>query len=365
MDTQNANTGFMPGNYNISLGTHRDKNVIWLQFDYDKQLIQHLRDHAKARWSASRKAWYLPDNHYNRGLCKLKTNVVGKDVLAKISEVNRPEFAKYQNMLVLKGYAANTIRTYSIEFAQLLYILKDFPVKSISPERLQGYILYCHQELGLSENQIHSRINAIKFYFEKVEHREKMFFNIPRPKKPLLLPKSLNTVEVRKLIDVTENRKHRLILKLCYGMGLRLSEIVGLKISDIDSTNMKVLIGRGKGKKDRYVNLPHSVLDDLRDYYREYLPTDYLFEGQHGGQYSVRSVQLVFKNSMKKAGIKKKIGIHGLRHSYATHLLEYGTDIGFIQKLLGHNDIRTTQIYTNVSDISLAKVISPLDRQSN
>jgi len=101
------------------------------------------------------------------------------------------------------------------------------------PERLQGYILYCHQGLGLSENQIHSRINAIKFYFEKVEHREKMFFNIPHPKKPSLLPKSLNTVEVRKLINVTENRKHRLILKLGYGMGLRLSEIVGLKISGI------------------------------------------------------------------------------------------------------------------------------------
>src|SRR5690606_30088427 len=280
----------------------------------------------------------------------------------KISAANLPEFQKYQNILTLKGFSPNTIRTYSIEFAQLLYVLKDFPVQELSPERLQSYFLYCFRELKLSENQIHSRMNAIKFYYEKVLHRNKMFFDIPRPKKPLLLPKSLSTEDVKKLFSVTGNIKHRLILQLCYGMGLRVSEIVNIKISDIDSNTMKVRIHRGKGKKDRYVNLPGSALDELRIYYKKYLPKDFLFEGQYGGQYTVRSAQLVFKNAMKKAGIRKNIGIHGLRHSYATHLLEFGTDISFIQKLLGHNDIRTTQIYTKVSDTSLEKVVSPLDR---
>ncbi|HMN33633.1 MAG TPA: tyrosine-type recombinase/integrase, partial [Chitinophagaceae bacterium] len=229
-------------------------------------------------------------------------------------------------------------------------------------ERLQSYFLYCHNELKLSENQIHSRMNAIKFYFEQVLHKPKMFFDIPRPKKPLLLPKSLNTDEVKRLFAVTENLKHRLILQLCYGMGLRVSEIVNLKIADIDSHDMKVRIHRGKGKKDRFVNLPITVLEDLRIYYQEYSPKDYLFEGQYGGQYGVRSAQMVFKEAMKKAKIKKQIGIHGLRHSYATHLLEFGTDITFIQKLLGHNSIKTTQIYTQVTDRSISNVGSPLDK---
>ncbi|MEO7175019.1 MAG: tyrosine-type recombinase/integrase, partial [Saprospiraceae bacterium] len=225
-----------------------------------------------------------------------------------------------------------------------------------------SYFLYCHKDLKLSENQIHSRMNAVKFYFEKVLHQERMFFDIPRPKKPALLPKSLNVEEVKKLFSVTQNNKHRLLLRLCYGMGLRVSEIVNLQNSDIDIHALKVRIHRGKGKKDRYVNLPHSVTEDLQIYHQEYKTKDFLFEGQYGGQYSVRSAQLVFKEAMKKAKITKQIGIHGLRHSYATHLLEFGTDISLIQKLLGHNDIRTTLLYTKVSDRVLSKVISPLDK---
>ncbi|MFT3904383.1 MAG: tyrosine-type recombinase/integrase [Niabella sp.] len=348
--------------FKISLGTHYDKQVIWIRFDYDKALIEHLRNHTKAHWSASQKAWYLADNLHNRNLCGLQPEIVGKDVLLKISEINMPEFLKFQNMLVLKRYSPNTIRTYSIEFAQLLYVLKNQSVQDLSPDRLQSYFLFCHQELNLSETQIHSRMNAIKFYYEQVLHQSKMFFDIPRPKKPLLLPKSLNVDEVKRLFAVTENLKHRLILQLCYGMGLRVSEIVHLKISDVDSRDMKVRIHRGKGKKDRFVNLPNLVLEDLWNYYKEYRPNDYLFEGQYGGQYGVRSAQLVFKKAMKKAKINKQIGIHGLRHSYATHLLEFGTDITFIQKLLGHNNIKTTQIYTHITDRTLTNAGLPLDK---
>ena len=128
----------------------------------------------------------------------------------------------------------------------LLYILAAFPVEDLTKEKLQSYFLYCHKELKLSENQIHSRMNAVKFYFEKVLHQDKIFFDIPRPKKPLLLPKALNTEEIKKLIAATDNPKHKLILQLCYGMGLRVSEIVNIKIEHVDSKTMKVLVARGK-----------------------------------------------------------------------------------------------------------------------
>lgn len=289
MDIENTKPVFDPNLFQISLGSHNDKKVIWIKFDYDKDLIRQLKNKVKAHWSASQKTWYVVDNPHYRELCGLDADVVGKEVLLKISETNMPEFQKYQNFLTLKGYSQNTVRTYSIEFAQLLYILKDYPVQQLTADRLQSYFLYCHRELKLSENQIHSRINAIKFYYEKVLHKSKMFFDIPRPKKPLLLPKSLNTEEIKRLFAVTENLKHRLILQLCYGMGLRVSEIVNLRLQDIDSHDMKVCIHRGKGKKDRFANLPISILEDLRDYYKEYRPKAYLFEGQYGGQYSIRS----------------------------------------------------------------------------
>lgn len=352
---------FSNGRYSFEPGKHRDKQVIWVRFAKEQELINFLRAKTQARWSASQKCWYVEDNNTNRKLFGLDDNVVGKAVFEKIHPVNIPCFQRFQEQIKLKGYSENTLRTYSIEFAQLLYILKIHPVNDLTPERLRSYFLYCRQKLKLSDREIHSRINAIKFYFEQVLHRPKMFFDIPRPKKPLSLPKMLNRYEIKKVLDASDNLKHRLILKLCYGMGLRVSEIVALKISDIDKETMMVRIEQAKGKKDRIVNLPDSVLDELQQYYNEYRPKKYLFEGQYGGQYSIRSVQQVFKSSLQKAGINKRIGIHGLRHSYATHLLETGTDIRLIQELLGHSNLKTTEIYTHVSSKAKQKVKSPLD----
>lgn len=184
---------------------------------------------------------------------------------------------------------------------------------------------------------------------------------IPRPKRPSILPKALFTSDIKKMFGALDNPKHQLLLKMCYGMGLRISELVSLKITDIDSGRMQVLVSQGKGKKDRYVVLPESVLEELRAYYLMYKPDNYLFEGQRGGQYSVRSVQQVFKNAMRKAKINKKVGVHSLRHSYATHLGEQGVDIRFIQDLLGNNDIKTT-IYTKLTDQAKRKIKSPLDQ---
>ncbi|PID95000.1 MAG: integrase [Bacteroidales bacterium] len=347
--------------FKFYVGEHRGKNVIWVKFERNQALVDYLRLHTKARWSATQKSWYVSDNNTYREMFGISLNIVGKEVLRKIHLVNIPAFERFQEHLKLKAYSENTLRTYSIEFAQLLYALKSTSVEDLTPERLRAYFLYCRTVLNLSENSLHSRINAIKFYFEQVLHRPKMFIDIPRPKKKMTLPKMLTKNDIQKIISVTENSKHKIMLQLCYGMGLRVSELVALKLEDIDSTTMTVRITQGKGKKDRMAVLPHSILENLREYYKQYLPKEYLFEGQSGGVYSVRSAQAVFKTAMKKAGIRKKIGIHGLRHSYATHLLEMGTDIRFIQELLGHNSLKTTQIYTHISDVSKSKVKSPLD----
>ncbi len=347
--------------FTINLGTHRNMEVIWIHFNKNTELLATLGQHLYVRWSASQRAWYTPDNSPNRKILGLGPKITGKKVLAAIDEANKPALQAFIDHLKLKSYSQNTMRTYTIEFSQLLYVLKSFPVQNLTYQRLKSYFLYCVNELKIKENQLHSRMNAIKFYFEQVLGKDKFFMEIPRPKKPSKLPKVIDMNNVKKMLSNVSNIKHRVMLKLCYGMGLRVSEVVGLKISDIDSSRMQVLICQSKGKKDRYANLPESVLDELRIYYREYCPKIYLFEGQAGGQYSIRSVQQVFKQAMAKAKIKKPVGIHSLRHSYATHLLEQGTDISLIKELLGHNDIKTTLIYTQVSNNTLSKVKSPLD----
>jgi site-specific recombinase XerD len=283
-------------------------------------------------------------------------------MFTNIHPINQNAFIKITECLTLKGYSENTIRTYQNEFAQFLIALRNNPVEECDSQKVRSYMLYCHERLKLSENTLHSRINALKFYFEQVLHRDKIFFReIPRPKKHSQLPKTIHQNDIKKLFAVTNNLKHNTMLKLCYGMGLRISEIINIKIKDIDSQNMQVFIEKGKGKKDRYVNLPQSILKQLRAYYQAYKPQKYLFEGQNGGQYATRSLQNVFKNALKKAGINKDVGIHSLRHSYATHLLEQGTDIRFIQELLGHKDIKTTLIYTDVSNKNIRNIKSPLD----
>jgi integrase/recombinase XerD len=346
----------------IEEGMHGERAVIWLYFPYDASLIKEVKQ-IGAKWSQSKKAWWVPQTQHFRTLFGLSGPVpVGKDAMSKIHPVNQLALQQLEEAILLRGYSPNTLRTYRLEFAQLLYLLKDYPVNDLSVERIRSYVLYCIKELKLSENQVHSRLNAIKFYFEQVLGQQDFMVEIPRPKKVSALPKVLSTAEIKKLFAVTENPKHLLLLQLCYGMGLRVSEVVQLKIEDIDSRRMQVHIRCAKGKKDRYVHLPETVLDLSRQYYLAYRPKVYLLEGQYGGPYSTRSAQAVFKQAMIKARIRKQVGIHSLRHSYATHLHEYGTDISLIKELLGHQQIKTTLIYTHISQPAMAKVSSPLDQ---
>ena len=231
-------------------------------------------------------------------------------------------------------------------------------------QRIKDYLQYCHEKLKLSENTLHSRMNALKFYYEQVLKREKFFWEIPRPKKALILPKLLNETELRRLFNAITNKKHKAVLFTAYSAGLRVSEVANLKIHDIDSKRMQIFIERAKGKKDRYVNLSPLLLDILRNYLQEYKPGPkvYLFESEQTlTAYPIRTLQQIFSTAKQKAGIGKEVGIHSLRHSFATHLLDKGTDIKYIKELLGHFSIKTTERYLHVSKKQLVNIVSPFD----
>lgn len=282
----------------------------------------------------------------------------------KIYEINSGVLQQFEREIVLKGYSQSTYRTYVNEFRQFLVAIKNNPAEEFTPERLKDYLQYCFEKLHLSENTLHSRINALKFYYEQVLKKNKFFWAIPRPKKPRLLPKLLGEDELRRLFNALENKKHKAMLFTVYSAGLRVSEIVNMKLSHIDSDRMQIFVARAKGKKDRYVNLSPVLLDILRSYIRDYQPRPkvYLFESEQTQlPYPTRTVQQIFSNAKKKAGIKKEVGIHSLRHSFATHLLEKGTDIKYIKDLLGHFNIKTTEIYLHVSRENLVNISSPFD----
>jgi site-specific recombinase XerD len=348
--------------YSFQPAIHHEKKVILVAFPFKQELVKEFRaKFTSAKWSRTKKMWYLPDLPVVREALGMKETYFLKKYLSEIVPTNQPELIRFYNQLRLKAYSQNTIRIYVAEFVHLLKLLKHHPVADLNVQRLKDYFLYCLYEDKMGERKLNGKINAIKFYYEKVLHRPQLFFDIPRPKKPTTLPKMLSKKEVVRLLAQVTNFKHLIALELCYGMGLRVSEVVGIKLEHLDSDRIVVHIKGAKGKRDRFVPLPQSLLPKLRCYYKQYRPKEYLLEGKYGGQYSKGSVQKIFKNAMKKAGINKNIGVHGLRHSYATHLLESGTDMRFIQELLGHSSIKTTQVYTKVTPRSMANIESPLD----
>lgn len=341
------------------LGSHNGKKVIFIVFDFDPEMNKEIKNLIGVRWSNSRKAWYVLDTLQNRQKFGIENEF--SFVLDGISINNIKAMHRFIETLQLKSYSYNTIRTYTAEFKQLLVVLKEKDVESLHLDRVRDYFLYCTNVLKLSENTIHSRMNAVKFYFEQVLRRDKMFIEIPRPKKRFILPNVLSMSQVEKLFNQLENLKHKTMLYLTYSAGLRVSEVVNLKIKDIHSERMVINIKGAKGKKDRTVRLSVGVLELLRKYYLVYKPKDWLFEGQYAEQYSTRSLQQIFHRAKTSAKILQDVTFHSLRHSYATHLHENGTDIKLIQELLGHNDIKTTLRYTHVSNRTIENIQSPFD----
>ena len=205
-------------------------------------------------------------------------------------------------------------------------------------------------------------VNAIKLFFKTIQNASLNIDLVHRPKKYNPLPKVLAEEEVANIINALDNIKHKCMLSLIYSAGLRRSELLNMQIDNVDSQRMQLLIKQAKGGKDRIVPLSETVLQLLRQYYVAYKPKKYVFEGQNGLQYNERSLSLVLKKGCELAGIKKSVNLHMLRHSYATHLLESGTDLRYIQTLLGHKSSKTTEIYTHVSQRSINKIVSPLDK---
>lgn len=277
--------------------------------------------------------------------------------------MNEHVIRNMKTQLVLKGYSERTIKTYLGEMNSFLSLIKMHHADDFDAERIKAYLFYCHTVLMLSEATIHSRMNALKFYYEQVIKKEKIFFDIPRPKKHLQLPKVISEEKIISGLLTIENIKHKTLLLLAYSSGLRVSEVVSLRVQDINSDRMQVSIVKGKGKKDRMVPLSKSILPLLRNYYKTYKPKFWMFEAQNSiDHYSVRSAQIIFKKAFKNLGLPSNCSFHSLRHSYATHLLENGTSLRYIQELLGHNDIKTTLRYTHVSKNAMENIESPLDK---
>ena len=400
---------------------HRGQECIGIWFENSGTLNGAISKNAGAKWSQTNKCWYVPlsKENYNKLFFTLKgkatieqsvlhqyladkkkkisaTNkpilttkaaitthetitIVKKPVLVnsglikkqvtvyksgKIQLINAHIIPAMEQQLKLKAYSPSTIKTYLGEMTQLLTILNTIPADDLTPEHLKRYLVYCYEKLKLTENTLHSRINAMKFYYEQVLRREKFFWEIPRPKKQFILPKVLGEDELAKLFNSLSNLKHKAMLFTAYSAGLRVSEVAALKIKNIDSGRMQILIENAKGKKDRYVSLSPVLLDILRSYIKNYKPkpVEYLFESEQTGTgYPARTIQRVFQMAKDKARISKSVGIHSLRHSFATHLLEKGTDIRYIKDLLGHFSIKTTERYLHVTKEKLVNIISPLD----
>ncbi len=344
--------------YTAKTITHKGKERIAVYFDNDATLIARFKKLGGAQWSATLKVWHLPDTAANRE----KFNIIDAANANALNSEKRREMEVFEKYLTTKRYSANTIKTYT-EALQVFFRFYHDKGSSLIDN---SDVIYFHthyilaKKLSISyQNQI---INAIKLYFKIVKEKAIVVEKIYRPKTEKLLPNVLSRQEIKKILDAHINVKHKTMLSLIYSCGLRRSELINLKPNDIDSERMVVIIRQAKGKKDRIVPLSSKILIMLRDYYLNYKPKTWLFEGQEvNSTYDERSLAQVLKQALAKAKITKPVTLHWLRHSYATHLLEAGTDLRYIQEILGHNSSRTTEIYTHVSTKSLQNVKSPFD----
>lgn len=263
-----------------------------------------------------------------------------------------PNYAEnLRRELEIRNFSRKTVKSYMFSVEKFLQYANQQLDENTVKDYIQD-IIKTHDPSTVSSN-----LSAIKFFFENVLWRK---INISHPKRNKKIPDVLTQEEVKRLIDATHNPKHRLILRLMYGCGLRVSELVGLKKQDFNFNESLIHIRLAKGRKDRFVRIPDSIKEDL-EAYSKINADDIFFASSRGGKLTTATIQKIIKNSAKNAELKKNVYPHILRHSFATHLLEGGTDLRIIQKLLGHSDIKTTQIYLSVSNQTIKNVRSPLD----
>jgi len=362
----------------IRNGEIRKKPVVLLSFPFDQVLIDLVKTLPSWAWSIQQKAWIIP--YFDEVVSQLLPVFQGKAWLdySEFKKVKLPkpphaslpaidpatqlEIEKFQDWMRNRRYSESTIKNYVQSLGLFLRFTGNKNPEEITNADLESF----HKDYIIGRKYSASFqslvINAVKLYFSNRFKRELEPIAIERPKNPRLLPHVLSKVEVKAILDAHQNIKHRAILSLIYACGLRRSELLNLKLQDIDSTRGMLRVNQGKGKKDRMVPISDKLVSLLREYYQYEKPKEYLFEGQVANEkYSESSLQKVLKSALKKAKIKKPVTLHWLRHSYATHLLESGTDLRYIQELLGHNSSKTTEIYTHVSQKSLQKIRSPFD----
>ncbi len=348
-----------------------------LLFQYRKELIQYLKTIPYHSWNPETGCWSIPyTEKFYKDIVRFSNTIDLKvtffeensnsEKTDRVSAKNAANYKQIPKEYELKlrelRYSESTIKTYKQAFDELINHFPEIHPTEIEENQIIDFLRYLVLQRKVSSSFQNQAINAIKFYYEKVLGQVRKVYQIDRPRQEKKLPTVLNIEEVTRLLKVTENIKHKSILMLAYSGGLRVSELVQVKISDIDSSRMQIKIVQSKGKKDRYTLLSVKLLELLRSYFKQYKPKNLLFEGQDGGVYSTRSIQQIMKDSVKKAGIKKNVSVHSLRHSFATHLLENGTDLRYIQALLGHESSKTTEIYTHITTKGFDQIINPLDQ---
>lgn len=330
---------------------------IALYFEENEKIIARIKTFTDARWSTSKLFWHLPDTEQNR----LHFNIPLAHTLVPNSE-GIESLETFKRYLLSKRYSTNTITTYCEALKSFLTFFNTKSVKSITNEDVILYNTDYILKNKLSSSYQNQIVNSIKLYFRIVKETSIEIEKVHRPKREKVLPNVLSKEEVKNILSAHNNIKHKTMLSLIYSCGLRCGELLALQPVHIDSKRNIVLLKNSKGKKDRIVPLSPKILEMLRDYYKLYKPKVYLFEGQTAGKpYDDRSLQQVLKQALKKANISKPVTLHWLRHSYATHLLESGTDLRYIQELLGHNSSKTTEIYTHVSTKNIQQIKSPFD----
>ena len=361
----------------------KDQKMIGIKFRPDKVVHALIKSLENPKWSDRYKMVYLPNTRRNRSqIFKTFRGVAWINYSRFLT--NRPSNTENHNVdiswfrnrrippgyrrcpedyllkLELKRYSNSTIKIYVTFFEKFINHYKDKDINGLDERDIRLFLQKLIQQKK-SNSYVNQAINAIKFYYEIVCGMPNRFYDLERPRKEYKLPKVISKEEVLSLIDSTTNLKHRCIVSLLYSSGLRRSELINLKIEDIDSRRMLIRIEQTKGNKDRHTLLSQNALEDLRKYFRGWKPTKYLFEGQKREQYTGQSVLKLVKAAGKRAGIKNTVTPHVLRHSFATHLLEAGVDLRQIQVLLGHQSTKTTEIYTHVATNTFKSIKNPLD----